>query len=103
MVDQTPERPLTEEEYDAAQAIKEQVAQLDNSDSFDASDPNDRLVTISFDGTWNDRDKNQDYEDQGEGGYYNTNADIIESVVPGDEVALATVHSQLRSIALVKK
>ena len=54
--DVTPERDLTAKELQQYDILHEEISQLDTSDTFDSSDPNQRLFYFSFDGTRNDRD-----------------------------------------------
>ncbi|BHH84967.1 tandem-95 repeat protein [Desulforhopalus sp. 52FAK] len=73
--DVTPKRDLTDQELRQYDIVHEEVSQLDTSDTFDSSDPNQRLFFFSFDGTRNDRDSTDPDT-------VYTNPAILQSLVP---------------------
>jgi len=52
--DLTPERPATQNDIVKYDVADEKIKKLDTSDSFNSSDPKQRLFFVAFDGTSND-------------------------------------------------
>ena len=75
IIDRTPERNASQQELQQYETVREQIRQLDTSDTFDSTDPNQRLFFVSFDGTRNDRESNDP-------GNIHTNPDLLQKQVP---------------------
>lgn len=73
--DLTPERDATQEELRQYETAREKIKKLDTSGTYDASDPNQKLFFVSFDGTRNDRDSSDTEE-------IHTNPALLQEMVP---------------------
>lgn len=84
--DLTPERDATQEELRQYEAAREKIKKLDTSGTYDASDPNQKLFFVSFDGTRNDRDSSDTEE-------IHTNPALLQEMVPNtDKVISEYIH-----------
>ena len=75
-VDKTPKCDATAKELQQYDTALQRIKELDRSNTYDASDPDHRLVVLAFDGTRNDRDiGTRDPK------YIHTNPDLLEGLV----------------------
>ena len=75
--DQTPQRDATVVELSQYHKAREQISQLDTTNTFDSSNPHHKLFFVSGDGTRNSRNSPDP-------GYVRTNPDLLEDMLSKD-------------------